>query len=66
MTDGQVHNQPQIMSYAVENSQNDDNLQIFSFGIGKNCDQDFVRKLAFAGRGSFSIIKDRSPNILKT
>jgi len=35
-----------------------DNTKVFTLGIGSGCDSDLVRRMAEAGRGSKSTIRD--------
>jgi len=45
-------------------SENDD-TKVFTFGIGNGCDEDLVKRVAEAGRGSYSIVGDNNPKDLK-
>jgi len=42
-----------------------DNTKVFPFGIGNGCDIDLVKKVAKAGRGSYSIVGDNNAKDLK-
>ena len=38
---------------------------MFTFGIGRGCDQNLVKECADAGGGTYSIISDKDPIKLK-
>ena len=44
---------------------NGDDTKVFTFGIGKGCDEDLVTRSAISGRGSSSVVEDADPEGLK-
>ena len=35
-----------------------DSIRVFTFGLGSGCDKNLVTKVARAGRGTYTIVKD--------
>ena len=42
-----------------------DSTKVFTFGIGDDCSVDLCKRVAEAGRGEYSIVKDGKPKELK-
>ena len=38
-------------------------MRVFTFGLSSECDANLVRKVARAGRGSCTLVKDLDPNL---
>lgn len=38
-------------------------MRVFTFGLGSGCDKNLVTKVAKAGRGTHTIVKDKDPNL---
>ena len=38
-------------------------MRVFSFGLGNGCDTHLVTQVARAGRGSYTIVKDKDPQL---
>ena len=38
-------------------------MRVFSFGLGSGCDKFLVKNVAFAGRGTSTIVNDNDPNL---
>ena len=38
-------------------------MRVFSFGLGSGCDQNLVKNVAFAGRGTSTIVEDNDPHL---
>lgn len=55
MTDGDVKNRREVIEQA--RAHNDD-IRVFSFGLGSGCDEHLVKMMAQAGRGTSTIVKD--------
>ena len=65
LTDGTVSNGNEIKNYVNMECSKNDNVKLFSFGIGSGCDENLVRNSAIAGKGECSIIGDNDPVLLK-
>jgi len=65
LTDGTVHNGTEIANYVGSECSKNDNMKLFSFGIGSGCDSKLVMDAAKAGKGESSIIGDNDPVKLK-
>ena len=65
LTDGQVRNKEDIVNYCDKMCAKNDDTKVFTFGIGNGCDEDLVKRVAEAGRGSYSIVGDNNPKDLK-
>ena len=57
LTDGQVSDREAVINAA---RQHNEQIRVFTFGLGSGCDVDLVRRTAQAGRGSCSLVKDNS------
>ncbi|CDW82813.1 UNKNOWN [Stylonychia lemnae] len=55
LTDGAVNDPAAVLNLA---SQNQQNTQIHTFGIGNDCSKYLVKQLARAGRGSYSFVEE--------
>ena len=65
LTDGSVGNGHEITQFIKTSCEQNDNLKVFSFGIGSGCDEQLVKNAAEAGRGDYSIVGDNNPTALK-
>ena len=63
MTDGKVGYTGQIEELIKQNCYKGN--KVFSFGIGDNCDKNFVRKSALAGKGLDYYVSDSNLSELK-
>lgn len=55
MTDGAVGDSNAVIEAAREYR---DSIRVFTFGLGSGCDKHLVSKVASAGRGTYTIVKD--------
>ena len=55
-----MNNNDKVISAAKESR---DNCRIFTFGIGSGCDENLVKDVAKAGRGSYNIVSDQETNL---
>jgi hypothetical protein len=65
LTDGTVSNTAEIEKYCEEVCSQNDDTKVFTFGIGNRCNEELVKRVAQAGRGSYSVVKDNQPSDLK-
>ena len=61
LTDGTVKNTEDIERYCEKMCAENDDTKVFTFGIGNRCNEDLVKRVAQAGRGSFNIVADNNP-----
>ena len=55
LTDGEVDNPDSVVKLATEAPQD---IRIHTFGIGRDCDSSLVRRVASAGRGTCSLVRE--------
>ncbi len=60
LTDGSVGAADRVIEKAREANETQ---RVFSFGLGSGCDRYLVEKVAVAGRGTSTIVKDNDPNL---
>ena len=60
LTDGQVSNPLAIVDQAKLHSET---IRVFTFGLGSGCDKHLITRVARAGRGTHTIVKDGSNDL---
>lgn len=65
LTDGNVDNKLQVVNSIEDMCKKNDNVKVFTFGIGSGCDKDLVQRCSDVGNGFYSIVEDGEPKELK-
>ena len=55
LTDGEMHYKKETLNLIEENS---NKFSVYSFGIGKYFDEDFIKKAGIVGKGNYSFCKN--------
>ena len=64
LTDGAV-SQPERCTQLIEENCKEDNVKVFTFGVGDGCSAQLVKESAEKGKGQYFFVGDDETHLLK-